>query len=172
MSEMIAFFSSPLGPLCLILLIAGAALLIVEMCIPGFGAPGIFGVICFIAAVVVQFVGNTARGALTFTACVFILLLLLLILFLRSFRNGALSRSRFVNKTAVREEPAAEETPEQPAIVTGMKGKALTALRPAGIVELGGRRINAETDGTFLSAGTAVEVTQVKGLGIIVHEVL
>lgn len=172
MSEMIAFFSGPMAALCIILLVTGIALLIVEMCIPGFGAPGIFGIICLIAAIVVQFIGNTARGALTFTACVVMLLLILVLVFLRSFKNGALSHSPFVNKTAVREEPANEQSGQSVSVVPGMKGRALTPLRPAGIVEMDGKRINAETDGTFLPAGTAVEVTQVKGLGIIVHEIL
>ena len=172
MSEMIAFFSGPLAALCIILLIAGITLLIVEMCIPGFGAPGIFGIICLIAAVVVQFIGNTPRGALTFTACVVVLLLILVLVFLRSFKNGALSHSPFVNKTAVKEEPVKEEPVQTLSVLPGMKGKALTPLRPAGIVELNGKRVNAETDGTFLPAGTEVEVTEVKGLGIIVHEIL
>ena len=172
MSEMLAFFSGPMAALCILLLVAGIALMIVEMCIPGFGAPGIFGIICLIAAVIVQFIGNTTRGALAFTACVLILLLILVLLFLRSFRNGKLSHSPFVNRTAVKEESAGEKTEQQFCVKPGMKGKTLTPLRPAGIVELDGKRVNAETDGTFLAAGTEVEVIEVKGLGIIVHEIL
>ena len=167
MSEMFAIFSGPLAIPCIICLVVGIALLIVEMCIPGFGAPGIFGIICLLISVAMQFIGNSLRGALAFTACVLVLLLLLVLIFLRSFKNGALSRSSIVNHTTVKEEPNAAA-----AYQPGMRGKALTPLRPSGIVELNGKRVNAETEGTFLAAGTEVEVTEVKGLGIIVHEIL
>lgn len=172
MSEMLAFFTGPLAGLCILFLVLGIALMIVEMLIPGFGAPGIFGVICLISSIVVQFVGNTAKGALTFTAFVLVLLLILVLVFLRSFRNGKLSRSRIVNRTAIREEEQQDDTLRSVTVKPGMKGKAITPLRPAGMVEIEGKRVNAETDGTFLTAGTEVEVTEVKGLGIIVHEVL
>ena len=167
MNEMLLLFSGPLAVPCLICLIAGIALLIIEMCIPGFGAPGIFGILCLIAAVLMQFIGNTVRGALAFTACVMVFMLVLVLIFLRSFRKGALSRSPIVNRSAV-----AQEQPTGETILPGAKGKALTPLRPAGIVEIAGKRVNAETDGTFLAAGTEVEVIEAKGLGIIVHEVL
>ena len=172
MREMMLFFSGAPGIVCLVLLVAGLALLITEMCIPGFGAPGFIGSACLLGAIALQFFGNTLRGALTFTACVAVLVLLLLLLFLRSFKNGALSRSPFVNRAAVKEAPAEEENGSSVPAVCGMKGKTLTPLRPAGIVELEGRRVNAKTDGAYLEAGTAVEVIEVKGLGIIVHEIL
>lgn len=169
---MMAFFSGPLAIPCIILLVVGIALLLVEMLLPGFGVPGVCGILCLIASVTMQFIGNSIKGALVFTACVTVLVLLLLIIFLRSFRKGKLSHSAFVNASAVKEEAVPVSAAEPAAVTVGMRGKALTALRPAGIVEINGKRVNAETEGTFVSAGKEVKVTEVKGLGIIVHEIL
>ena len=42
-------------------------------------------------------------------------------------------------------------------------GTARTPLRPAGTVEIDGRLVDAVSDGTFLDAGTRVEVVAVEG---------
>ena len=171
MSEMFAVFSGPLAVPCIVCLIAGIVLLLVELCLPGFGAPGILGILSLFAVVVMQFIGNSLAGALAFTLCMLILVLLLLIFFLRSFKKGFLSKSPLVNRSSIRDiSDKATDIPE-PSVARGSRGTALTALRPAGIVEIDGNRINAETDGTFLPAGTVVEVTGTKGLSIFVRGV-
>ncbi len=171
MSEMFAVFSSPLAVPCIICLIAGVVLLLVELCIPGFGAPGILGILCLFAVVVMQFMENSVAGALAFTLCLLLLILVLLVLFLRSFKKGLLSKSPLVNRSSVRKSSGKGEKDPEPVIARGSRGTALTALRPAGIVEIDGNRINAETDGTFLPAGTVVEVTGTEGLSIFVRAV-
>ncbi|MBQ6426134.1 MAG: hypothetical protein IJJ92_05020 [Clostridia bacterium] len=171
MSEMFAVFSGPLAVPCIICLITGIVLLLVELCLPGFGAPGILGILSLFAVVVMQFIGNSLTGALAFTLCMLILVLILLILFLHSFKKGLLSKSPLVNRSAVKKSSGKSSDEPKPVIARGSRGTALTALRPAGIVEIDGNRINAETDGTFLPAGTIVEVTGTEGLSIFVRSV-
>ena len=171
MSEMFAVFSGPLAVPCIVCLVAGIVLLLVELCIPGFGAPGILGILSLFAVVVMQFMGNSLAGALSFTLCMLVLILLLLLLFLRSFKKGLLSKSPLINRSSIRESSGKSADEPKPVVSRGSRGTALTALRPAGIVEIDGNRINAETDGTFLPAGTVVEVTGTEGLSIFVRAV-
>ena len=141
-----------------------------ELCLPGFGAPGILGILSLFAVVVMQFIGNSLAGALAFTLCMLVVVLVLLILFLRSFKKGVLSKSPLVNRSSIRSSGKSSKDPK-PVVTRGARGTALTALRPAGIVDIDGNRINAETDGTFLPAGTAVEVYRTEGLSIFVRSV-
>jgi membrane-bound serine protease (ClpP class) len=50
----------------------------------------------------------------------------------------------------------------------GRRGVATTTLRPAGAVEIGGRRIDVVTEGQFVAAGTEVEVVAVEGSRVVV----
>jgi membrane-bound serine protease (ClpP class) len=49
----------------------------------------------------------------------------------------------------------------------GASGVVLTALRPAGSIEVGGRRIDAVSDGSFIDAGAAVRVIEVQGNRVV-----
>lgn len=52
----------------------------------------------------------------------------------------------------------------------GQRGLAVTALRPAGVAQVGDRRIDVVTAGEFLDAGAAVRVIEVRGNRIVVAE--
>ena len=52
--------------------------------------------------------------------------------------------------------PAANEWLDQ-------EGTTVTAFRPAGFIEIGGKRLNASTSGEFLAKGTSVRVVGVQG---------
>ena len=51
----------------------------------------------------------------------------------------------------------------------GAAGKALTVLRPAGLAELDGRRLDVVTRGEFLEKDTEVEVVEAAGGRIVVR---
>lgn len=51
----------------------------------------------------------------------------------------------------------------------GKTGTVLTQLRPAGIVEVEGIRIDAVSDGTFIEQGATVRVVEVHGNRIVVE---
>jgi len=51
---------------------------------------------------------------------------------------------------------------------TGSVGTTITALRPAGTAELGGRRVDVVSDGPFVDAGVKVKVVRVEGTRVVV----
>ncbi|MFM7177708.1 MAG: NfeD family protein [Bacteroidota bacterium] len=56
-------------------------------------------------------------------------------------------------------------------VQVGDKGTCVSALRPSGTVEVNGHRIEANTNGIILNAGTQVEVLEVLPGKVIVKEV-
>ena len=50
----------------------------------------------------------------------------------------------------------------------GMRGTAVTPLRPTGIVEIDGERIEVETEGGFIASGSEVRVLTVTRTRFIV----
>ena len=138
--------------------VIGSGLIIVEASIPGFGIAGISGVVLEIIALRCCWL---LHGTIpTLLALVGVLLLIGLAVFLsyRSAMNGRLSRSHLVlNDT----ETAADES--KPDHWIGMEGVAVTALRPAGQIEIDGARLNAASTGDFIEKGAPVLVTGMEG---------
>jgi membrane-bound serine protease (ClpP class) len=52
----------------------------------------------------------------------------------------------------------------------GKSGVALTLLRPAGIAEIDGKRVDVMTAGEFLAKGCRVTVVKAEGMHILVRE--
>ena len=53
----------------------------------------------------------------------------------------------------------------------GVEGIVLTALRPAGTIVVGGKRLDAVSDGSFIEEKTRVRVLEVQGSRILVERV-
>ncbi len=159
-----------LGPLyipCIIVFLIGLTMFVIEMFTPGFGIAGFLGILCMAAVIVMQFTTNTVEAALIVTAIILLLGILLLIWFLFSFRRGSLSRSRLVLKDEI--DQSSSPVTEKDAELKGKTGVAITMLRPAGIAEIDGKRINVQTYGNFIEKGSAVTVTAVEGLNVFVQ---
>ncbi|MBR0205814.1 MAG: hypothetical protein IJQ45_03610 [Clostridia bacterium] len=138
-----------------------------EMFTPGFGVAGGLGILSFAAIIVMQFLANSVTAALIVTAVLALLLAIIIVLFIRSFQKGALSRSRIVNATAV-EGDSSPVNKERGMDLVGKTGTAVTALRPAGIAEIGGVRMNVSTYGNFIDPGKEIVVAAVEGLNVFV----
>ena len=138
--------------------VIGSGLIIVEAFIPGFGVAGICGVILEIVALRCCWVLHGIVPALLALAGVLLLIGLAVFISYRSAMNGRLSKSHLVlNQT----ESAAEA--EKPDTWIGMEGVTVTALRPAGQIEINGTRLNAASSGDFIEKGVPVLVTGTEG---------
>ena len=143
-------------------LILGYGLLVLEVYIPGFGAPGILGVILAILGLV--FMQPTALQALIIVVIYVALLSVALVICLRTASRGRFANSRFVLKDSATEKPAGNEL----EYFIGKTGIAHTALRPAGIAEFDGVRLNVVSQGDFIDRDAAVKVVCVEGKRIVV----
>ena len=154
-------------PLGLIAMIAGYVLLVVEMCIPGFGVPGVAGTVLAILGLVV--LQPTALQALIIVVIYVALLCVALAICMHSVSRGRLSKSRFVLND-VSTHADAPETNDLSYFI-GRSGTARSALRPAGIADFDGVRLSVVSDGDFINAGTPVRVDRVEGKRIVVARI-
>ena len=137
--------------------VIGSGLIIVEAFIPGFGVADICGVVLEIVALRCCWVLHGIVPALLALVGVLALIGVAVFLSYRSAMNGRLSKSHLVLKDT--EKTAAEDKPDW----IGMEGVAVTALRPAGQIEIDGKRLNAASTGDFVEKGSAVLVTGMEG---------
>ena len=138
--------------------VIGSGLIIVEAFIPGFGVAGICGVVLEIVALRCCWLLHGTVPALLALAGILLLIGLAVFLSYRSAMNGRLSKSHLVLKDT---ETAADGT--KPDHWIGMEGVAVTALRPAGQIEIDGTRLNAASTGDFIEKGSPVLVTGQEG---------
>lgn len=169
------------GSLELLMLVVGAALLVVEiLVIPGFGAAGIAGLVLISAALVLSLQDfNLPRFDWQWN--VFLNNMILMgVLFLLSLGVIAVV-GKYVPRipmlkglTLTASEAASEGFTVQPqeasSKMLGKRGVSVTKLRPSGKARLDGEVIVVDTDGEFVDAGEAVEVVETTGNRIIVRK--
>lgn len=150
-------------PLILCLLI-GVALLVVEVFMPGFGLPGISGLILVAVGIIITWNTYGAVAGLAITVISLALAGISVSVSIKSAASGKLSRSAlFLNNVS------APVDHEETAALLGKEGVTDTVLNPVGIAEFDGVRLNVLSEGTYLEKGTKVRVTQVEGAKIIVR---
>ncbi len=156
-------FFSGISLWSLILLILGIGFLVAEIFHPGFGLPGILGLLALGLDILIS--ARTFAQGLLMTAIAAAIVLVVFLVGATLIDHGRLPR-----KLVLREENGSEEdfvsggSPAKP----GQTGRALTLLRPAGIAEIDGRRLDVMTRGEFLPEGAALRVVAVEGSKIVV----
>lgn len=154
-------------PIALAALILGYVLLVVEMCVPGFGVPGILGIL--LSGLGIYLAQPTLAQALVLIGVFVLLLLLALAICLRSISRGRLSKSKLVLKEVATTASAPEGTlTDDLSRFIHEAGVAQTPLRPAGIAEIAGARLNVVTEGDYIDAGAPVRVVRIEGNRVIV----
>lgn len=164
---MMAAFGSVAAP-TITLLAAALVFLIIELFTPGFGFPGILGLILLGSSSTIQFLFGSPKAALWILAVSLVVLAICLVFVIRSLSKGRLSRSFLVLDDTVAAAEGAENAKEK--VLVGQTGETETALRPAGIAVIGGKRVDVVSEGAFLEAKTAVIVTAVEGTRVIVRK--
>ena len=144
-----------------LMLILGFGLMVVEMYVPGFGLPGIAGILLLVGGVIVARpspVGALAMalGIVALSVCI------------RSASSGRLFHSKLVLKD-VATQPETQETNDLNYFI-GREGVTHTVLRPAGMADFDGVKLNVVSDGEYIPAGTRVVVARVEGNRILVRE--
>jgi len=149
------------------LFVVGMALLGAEAFVPGFGVFGIAGVAAMLGSVYLFTGGGT--DALKATAVALVVTVGGSILLLRlAARKGLLDRLALGVRLGREEGVLARVEPEE---LVGQTGTAVTPFRPAGILEVDGRRIDAVSEGAFIPAGTPVRIVSVEGPRVLVRAI-
>ena len=150
----------------MMLLLVGVGLLVFEMYVPGFGVPGISG-IALLALGFFLLKPTLGQGLVLFAVLAAILCIALSIC-LYSASKGRLSKSKLVLNDVAVAQDAAEHNDLNYFI--GREGVTHTALRPAGIGEFDGVKLNVVSDGEFIGKDKPIRVLSVEGNRIVVAE--
>jgi membrane-bound ClpP family serine protease len=126
--------------------------------------------LCVAGTALTFFYGDPKTGIATLVG-VFIILPIVVSLLLKFFPY-----SPFGSKLPPPEEGQSGTVGDMPGVqsleqFTGRVGKSLSALRPSGVVEFDGRRVDCVSEGMMIEAGTWVRCMAVKTGKVIVRQI-
>ena len=145
-------------------LIGGVGLLVVEIFMPGIGIPGISGVLLIGAAIALVWVDYGAVAGVWMCLGAVVLMAVALTFSLKSASGGA-----FFRKWGLKELDKKEPVNDMETFV-GKTGSAATPLRPSGIGDFDGVRLNVVSEGSFIPKDAAVRIVNIEGNRIVVRE--
>ena len=154
----------------LVCFFVGVGLLVLEAFMPGFGIAGVSGIVVETVAVVLTWINHGPVAALGMLLIILSMVAIAISMSLRSATNGRLSKSRLILRETESNEAGYRST-EDMEVFMGREGQTTTVLRPSGIAEFDGVRLNVVSEGEFIPSGTAVRVVRIEGSRILVRSV-
>lgn len=148
------------------LFILGIILLFLEIFVPG-GILGLIGIILFSVGIFLTV--DSALQALLYIGGMLLVLVILVLLSLRFPRTRKFWQ-RFSLSTRQTKEAGYVAPKLNYETFLSREGVALSQLRPAGIADFGGERLDVVTEGGFISQGSKIKVVDVEGTRVIVRE--
>ncbi len=162
-----SFLAGNGSSVALLLLIAGLLLLGAELVlIPGSTVVGLLGAGSILASIYLQFGSDfplVAGLAVILTGVGIGLAFWLL-------PSSTLTR-RFALATSLEGNTATGSTSNIRPNLMGRYGRALSDLRPSGVADIEGERVDVVADGEFIAVGTSLEVVRVEGRRVVVKSV-
>lgn len=160
----------------LLLGVAGVILLAIEvLVVPGFGLAGVLGLIAIVASLVLSLVGPGFTMTFMLVAAGRVVLALVLALLASLVLLRFLPRLPFGRRLVLNRRLAAAEgyasAPEIDAQWLGKTGLASSPLRPAGIADIDGRRVDVVSDGEHIDAGQFIRVSRIDGNRVVVRRI-
>lgn len=147
-----------------VLIALGFLAIVMEFFVPGM-VLGAIGGFFLLLAVVAGFIDSPTTGILT------------LLVSIVSAAVAIVLGSKILQESPVtlKQTQGADEGyvagPEGLAALAGKTGTSVTVLRPAGLVEIGGNKVDVVTEGEMIEAGTPVQVLRVDGNRVVVRAI-
>jgi membrane-bound serine protease (ClpP class) len=163
------------GNVEILLFLGGLLLIILEVfVIPGFGAAGITGGVLVVLGLLLSRVAphggfGDIKAALTLLIISFLVTVGLFVLLLRYLPKASWMPGIVLEAN---QDPALGFHADQHRGegLTGKTGSCLSDLRPAGIAEIDGVRLDVMTAGEYIESGTRITVVEVSGNRVVVAE--
>lgn len=158
----------------LLLVGVGLTLLGLEIfVIPGFGIAGVAGLAAVLAGLTMGLVGQgatirtfaSAAGRVSFSVLVALGAGMIVMRYLPRLPFGR----RLMLETELSAGGGYESAPERDRNWLGRVGRTTSPLRPAGIAEIDGERVDVVSEGEMIEAGTTIIVSRVDGNRIVVR---
>ena len=149
----------------ILLLITGFILVGVEMVLPGFGAPGISGIVCLIGGIL--FTAKTIEEGLTITVIVIVILAIMFTIVLTLFKRvkapivldeDLKGNHDFLNESDLE-------------YLVGRRGIAITDLRPSGKCKIEDIEFDVRAENGYIKKGSQVRISRIHENTIMIKEV-
>ena len=155
--------------IAIILLAAGFCLIVLEVFVPSGGLLSVLAVAAMIASIYFAFAQSQLAGFL-FLAGAVIGAPLLAWQMLKLFPKTSVGRS-FLLFSPKGHEEVATSSELKLREYEGKQGITKTTLRPAGVAEIEGERVNVVSEGMIIESGRPVKVLEVSGNRVVVREI-
>ncbi len=163
------FWAGNLGAGTVILFVVGLILLAAEIfVIPGFGVAGILGILSLFTSIVLA--SPSIEYAIT-SILIALAASTAIIIFTLKNKQTRKIWGRLVLSQKQENKDGFVAPDVSLTGYLGVRGRAISLLRPAGVVEINGKRIDVVTSGEFIEAGSIVEVVLIEGLRVVVKKV-
>nr|WP_310735584.1 NfeD family protein [Cohnella herbarum] len=155
------------GMEALVVFLLGIALLVLEVFIPSFGILGILGIVAIIFGITMGAydTGNALRslGIASLVAAVIVAV------FVYVFRKRGVWNRFILSEQLTTDKGYVPQVSREKWI--GQEGVATSMLRPSGIAEIEGQRLDVITSGELIEKGKSIRVVSVDGTRILVKEI-
>ena len=149
----------------LLCLLMGMGLIVVEVFLPGFGLPGISGIALLGVGIVIAGIHYGAVTAVGFLLVIIAVLAVLISWILRHVAKGGGNSELFLRDS--QEVSVGEDM----KVLIGRCGVAKSMLRPVGIGDFDGVRLNVVTEGSFIENGKPIRIVSADGNRIVVRAI-
>lgn len=150
------------------LIVTGFVLMLAELLLPHGGVLAVVAVACIIVGVGFAFLFDAMAGLLTLLG-VFVALPVFTATMAHYCPNTAVGRRFLLPGTSPEDTVAAQPHLQDLENLKGRYGRTLSDLRPAGVVDFDGRRVDTLTEGMMVEAGQWVRCVDVRAGKVVVR---
>lgn len=140
------------------LLAVGFILVGTEIFVPG-GILGTFGAIAWLAAAIVGWAAFPDPWKLVSAVALLFIGLLTFIIWIRYFPKSRMGKLLSLSENSATYK--AHKNANLPPV--GSVGKAISTLRPSGIAEIEGQRLDVVANGEWIEAGESIKISSISG---------
>lgn len=151
----------------LLLLVFGLLLLIAEVFIPSGGVIGLLALSCLCLSLWRAFEQSTALG-LNFLLADLLLMPMAMVLAVYLWPRTPLAKRVFLNPPAPEDIEVSHSSQRLDHLI-GQVGRALTPLRPSGLVDFDGRRLDGLSEDGLIPSGALVRAVRVRSGQLVVR---
>jgi membrane-bound serine protease (ClpP class) len=153
----------------ILLFAACAVLLVVEIFVPSFGLLTLFALACLIGGGTIFFNYGTVTGW-TGVGLAAVLIPIVWIITYRTFPNTRFGKSIILGKVERARGDAIPDTEELKSLL-GKEGTVLTPLRPVGMCDFSGHRVECVAETGYIDKGVKIRVINVEGTQLTVRQI-
>lgn len=152
----------------IILIVLGLVFIVVDLLLLASGIVSLLGIVSIAAGLYMVY--HTSLLVFWILIAAFLLLFIGGCLIVRYAPNSALGR-RLTLHFSLNSKKGFVSSSENYSRYLGKEGTALTILRPSGTIDIDGRRIDAVSEGGFITKGSRIRVVGIEGNHVTVKEI-